>query len=434
MRNTFALALLLLITFESSCFQVSINEEKPSIQFSFSKTSSANTTFDIDFTNSPFEYYSIELMQTSSEIADIAFLYMESQPSFIQDGELTYDDMDYDSYAQKKREHFLLIPNSHDQIYITILTNVSISYDIIVSGSNEKLCPKRCRQNGQCIDGQCNCFKPFIGRDCSIEAIEIQQNSMIGVGGSDDHEFYFFYEQDGSQQLRLEISTEDQFDSVFAYLLVPDLVYIPTPFIYNQGANITTEEPFSVMIDQKNRRKDNDDEHIPDKLILLVQGDTFSIKLDAISQDKSKKSKLIIILVSSIGGSLLLCLIGFCSRRAYIKRQREKQTPATPNIDIEIKEKDLEVPAYQEQQQQPYNDVLEIISKNDLQDGQDNCGICLESLRTAKIIRKTQCSHVFHGNCIEKWLNKNSYCPFCRFDLKVKVIKENNDEEIIQEA
>lgn len=56
---------------------------------------------------------------------------------------------------------------------------------------------------------------------------------MIGVGGSDDHEFYFFYEQDGSQQLRLEISTEDQFDSVFAYLLVPDLVYIPTPFIYN---------------------------------------------------------------------------------------------------------------------------------------------------------------------------------------------------------
>ncbi|CAD8140539.1 unnamed protein product [Paramecium octaurelia] len=438
MKNTFALALLLLITFEVSCFQVSTTEEKPSFKLAFPMTTSANTTFEIDFSNSSFEYYAVELMQTSPGIADIVFLYMESQPPYVKDGELNYDDMDYDSYAQKKREHFLLVPISLSKAYFTILTNISISYDIIVSGSHEKLCPKRCNQNGQCINGECKCIKPFIGRDCSIRAMEIEKDSMLGIGGPEES-FYFFYEQDGSQKLRLEIST-DQMASVYAYLLVPDLVYLPTPSVYNQGANITNGYPFSVMIDQRNRRKDDDDydddgqvESIPDKLVLLVQGSSFYIKLDAISDDSSKKSRLIIIIVCSIGGSLLLCLIGFCSRRAYLKRQREKQTPATPNIDLEIKEKELEIPAYQEQTQKPYNDALEIISNKDLQDGQDNCGICLESLKTAKVICKIQCNHVFHGSCIETWLQKNSYCPFCRFDLKTKAIKEDNDEQLIPE-
>ncbi|CAD8053924.1 unnamed protein product [Paramecium sonneborni] len=431
MRNTFAIALLLLITLEVSSLKVSINKENPSMKIAFPRTQSANTTFDIEFSNSLFEYYSVELMQISPEAADIALLYMESQPSFLEDGELIYDDMDYDSYAQKKREHFLLIPSSIGQVYITILTNVSISFDIVISGSQEKLCPKRCRDNGKCIDGICDCIKPFIGRDCSIKAMEILRNTQIGVGSSNDHDFYFFYEQDGSQKLRLEISTQDQFDSVFAYLLVPDLVYLPTSLIYTQGANITMNQPFSVMIDQKNRKKEKIDPN-PDKLILFIHGNTFTIKLDDISQDDSKQNKLIIIIVSCIGGSLLLCFIGFFTRRAYLKRQRDKQTPATPNIDNDIKEKDLEVQTYKVEHKQQYDDELQIISNNQLQEGQDNCGICLESLKTTKIIRKTPCSHIFHGNCIEKWLQKNSYCPFCRFDLKVQITKK--EEELIQEV
>ncbi|CAK92588.1 unnamed protein product (macronuclear) [Paramecium tetraurelia] len=432
MKNTFALALLLLITFEVSCLSVSTTEEKPSFKLSFPKTTNSSTTFYMDFSNT-FEYYAVELNQTSPGNAEIVFLYMESKPPSVQDGELIYDDMDYDSYAQKKSEHFLLVSNPLEKIYFTIFTNISISYDIIVSGSHEKLCPKGCNQNGQCINGECKCNKPFIGRDCSVLAIEIEKDKMFGIGAPEE-QFYFFYEQDGSQQLRLEISTE-QLDSVYVYLLVPDLIYIPTPSVYNQGANITIGQPFSVMINQRNSRRDDDDgeDSIPDKLVLLVQGKSFEINLETISDDRSKKSRLIIIIVCSIAGSLLLCSIGFCSRRAFLKRQREKQTPATPNIDLEIKEKELEIPAYQEQTQKLYNDALEIISNKDLQDGQDNCGICLESLKTAKVICKIQCSHVFHGSCIETWLKKNSYCPFCRFDLKIKAIKENNDEELIPE-
>ncbi|KAK8259897.1 hypothetical protein V6Z11_D13G086200 [Gossypium hirsutum] len=27
------------------------------------------------------------------------------------------------------------------------------------------------------------------------------------------------------------------------------------------------------------------------------------------------------------------------------------------------------------------------------------------------------CSHIFHGDCIEKWLKQNHYCPICRFEM-----------------
>ena len=47
----------------------------------------------------------------------------------------------------------------------------------------------------------------------------------------------------------------------------------------------------------------------------------------------------------------------------------------------------------------------------------DNCSICLESYEQDSIIRKLNCSHIFHKDCIDPWLLKESYkCPICRND------------------
>ncbi len=66
---------------------------------------------------------------------------------------------------------------------------------------------------------------------------------------------------------------------------------------------------------------------------------------------------------------------------------------------------------------------------------QDNseilCPICHESINVSFFennTNKTTCSHYFHSNCINKWLEKSSTCPVCREQLK-----ENINEDIIED-
>lgn len=48
-------------------------------------------------------------------------------------------------------------------------------------------------------------------------------------------------------------------------------------------------------------------------------------------------------------------------------------------------------------------------------ENEDNmCSICFEDLDIDPDIRKLSCGHWFHVNCIKKWLEISSACPFCR--------------------
>jgi len=58
-----------------------------------------------------------------------------------------------------------------------------------------------------------------------------------------------------------------------------------------------------------------------------------------------------------------------------------------------------------------------VIIKYDDPSIKDNCPICLEGYNENSIIRKLNCSHIFHKDCIDSWLLKESYkCPICRND------------------
>ncbi|XP_047331572.1 E3 ubiquitin-protein ligase DZIP3-like [Impatiens glandulifera] len=62
---------------------------------------------------------------------------------------------------------------------------------------------------------------------------------------------------------------------------------------------------------------------------------------------------------------------------------------------------------------------MEICSAAEL-DGGENCVICqdeLSSMDERELKRMGCCRHVFHGECIYKWLNLNNVCPLCRFQV-----------------
>ncbi|WP_448215439.1 RING finger domain-containing protein [Endozoicomonas sp. 2B-B] len=44
----------------------------------------------------------------------------------------------------------------------------------------------------------------------------------------------------------------------------------------------------------------------------------------------------------------------------------------------------------------------------------DNCPVCLDTFAGREVMVLKQCKHMFHKDCLEPWLSKNSTCPSCR--------------------
>ncbi|CAD8094451.1 unnamed protein product [Paramecium sonneborni] len=427
MINTITIGFLFLNFLEvmTANFEISISQSTLYSQKRNVNAISTNTTFIVNCKILYAQYCSIELNQTQTRSAEIALLFLEGQAPFLdQKEDLIYDGMDYDSYVQKKRNHFILIPSSNDKVYFTVLTNVPISFDIYLRGSQTKLCPNDCQGNGKCLEGVCKCDKGFIARDCSLKALQLEEDQNISVNGSHDPNFYCYYEKYGTQDLRLEISTKDDFNETLAYILIPDLVYLPTNNFFNDAARITKYSPLIREIDQRSSRNQDNYDSIPDRLIILLQGGQFNIKLESISEDnKGDQMKTIIIIICSVAGSLLICFCIFLIRRARQKRSSEKQSPE----DYEMREKQFTYGRSSIKKEDEFVTMDNQIQSNELQ---DNCAICLDPLSNKQPIKYTPCKHIFHAKCIEKWLQKNQFCPFCRFDLKIDNLTQQKQLQI----
>ena len=45
------------------------------------------------------------------------------------------------------------------------------------------------------------------------------------------------------------------------------------------------------------------------------------------------------------------------------------------------------------------------------------CIICLENFVNSDKIVNLSCLHMFHDECIRKWLNENNFCPICKNEI-----------------
>uniref|UniRef100_A0A0E0KED3 RING-type domain-containing protein n=1 Tax=Oryza punctata TaxID=4537 RepID=A0A0E0KED3_ORYPU len=69
--------------------------------------------------------------------------------------------------------------------------------------------------------------------------------------------------------------------------------------------------------------------------------------------------------------------------------------------------------------------------RDDVDDEQDNCAICLDKDDAAAAEwKETPCGHRFHGGCLEKWLKAaHTTCPMCRRHLAMQAayLQASND-------
>lgn len=58
----------------------------------------------------------------------------------------------------------------------------------------------------------------------------------------------------------------------------------------------------------------------------------------------------------------------------------------------------------------------------------DECAVCLDDFEEGMRLRKLPCGHVFHSNCIARWLiERSAVCPLCKADL-YEAEEEEEDE------
>ena len=65
---------------------------------------------------------------------------------------------------------------------------------------------------------------------------------------------------------------------------------------------------------------------------------------------------------------------------------------------------------------------------------EDKCAICLQKYKGVDIIKEFPCKHIFHKNCILKWIKSSNKCQLCKYDIandvnKVELKNYNDDED-----
>ncbi|KAK1261007.1 E3 ubiquitin protein ligase RIE1 [Acorus gramineus] len=45
------------------------------------------------------------------------------------------------------------------------------------------------------------------------------------------------------------------------------------------------------------------------------------------------------------------------------------------------------------------------------------CAVCLEGLEEGELVSRVPCDHLYHSECIVKWLRCNGCCPLCRIRI-----------------
>jgi C-terminal processing protease CtpA/Prc len=62
-------------------------------------------------------------------------------------------------------------------------------------------------------------------------------------------------------------------------------------------------------------------------------------------------------------------------------------------------------------------DILFCECSEEIQKDKKECVICIEEIKDFDVIFLTKCKHIYHKECIMKWLENNKTCPTCRYNI-----------------
>ena len=166
----------------------------------------------------------------------------------------------------------------------------------------------------------------------------------------------------------------------------------------------------------------------------LIDGESLEITL--ITSNPSKQTRIIILVITIICIVLIILIIVLIILYFVIKKRME--TRYRENLENEAKEKQKEL----ERKKKLVKDLLEgclkpvLFTKNTSINDCISCTICIDDFEIGKSqISITPCNHIFHYECIKKWIEDNvlnPQCPNCKYNffdnfVHSSVVKINNN-------
>ncbi|KAM3128453.1 hypothetical protein pb186bvf_019461 [Paramecium bursaria] len=362
-------------------------------------------------------YINVELIiQPNQLTTDLLLSGSSSQsPSLQSDNSLLADDADYNGYLRNKLYNHITLKSlgQGERFYITVLITRPIKYNLKITNTTNIQCPQNCYYNGNCYNetGKCSCFSGYIDEDCSIQAQQLEIGNQENYFITSSYQ-YFYYQQDwNNQNIEVTINSNSTTGSNI-YVLIPKDVYVPTPKANNGAYTINNDKKYTGII----KFNSSDMTTVPKQVIFGVispsNKDVIQITVNKYDDSNTNTMVIVYIVIAVIVGLVLIIVICIL-RRAHMRRYRLNQILAKQ--EEAKKSKNI-------------NQILDTLKKEDQIEG--DCAICLENFTDGRELRKTPiCNHLFHLECIKKWLEKHTMCPNCRFEIKSLSIV-NRDQQL----
>ena len=256
-----------------------------------------------------------------------------------------------------------------------------------------------CSDCGLSSDSGCDCFIGYAGYSCSTEIEEIttsdrQYNLAIGPN---QWEFFYMHILD-EDQLNFQISTSS---NILMYLN-PNNSTQNMPFmnhslftyqlIASEEDNTTEYEVYCGQYKMRYMLWS----------IYCMQNEVCNLILDFGSRGDSEFHELIIILVCScVGVCICICGLFFAARILKKKILSRREGSSNPSI-VYACEMDKLFPRH-------------LYQTKDVSQG--SCVICFTDISIGAECRELKCTHVFHTECIDQWVQVKQECPICKFHI-----------------
>lgn len=70
------------------------------------------------------------------------------------------------------------------------------------------------------------------------------------------------------------------------------------------------------------------------------------------------------------------------------------------------------------------------VTNNDIEEENDECTICFDKMSVGDAAMRIPCGHLFHEDCVRKWLESSNMCPVCRYELPTDDVAFENDRRV----
>ncbi|CAD8060049.1 unnamed protein product [Paramecium sonneborni] len=304
-------------------------------------------------------------------------------------------------YKEEQKSFMNIIMQEKDKIpFIMVYSEEKMDFDINIRTEKKSSCLWECKQSSSCIKGQCACQEGFFGDDCSINILQFLSN--------DNYEQDIIYYINVVKSEVIQMNFTDKSNFLLYCLAFNPYIYRGKFFVKNY-MELTHQQQIDCINETQKINKQFTVQLQPLYLFIAQNYTIYKYTDDEILDQYS-----IIYIIVSIGIFLLFSVVYCCFKfRKQPKRMDNLNDVQIQNFQKWTSEKlikkFLPIQLYDELIKQ-FPGLLD----------DDICQICLDQYKKEDQVRVTQCTHFFHVECIDLWIEKNEICPTCRSCLNIE--------------